>query len=66
MELMSLLVRAKLVFDFLPVDNRPTLLDIQTSESHAPRSYNLTDHWRGVEGTKLTSSLARSCAARGW
>lgn len=42
-----------------------TLLDIQKSESHAPRSYCLIFHWRGVEGAKVTSILARSCAARG-
>jgi hypothetical protein len=56
---------SKLVFDFLPVDGRPTLLDSQKSESHAPRSYYLIVHWREVKGTKVTSILARSCAARG-
>jgi hypothetical protein len=43
MELISL-VESKLVFDFLPVDDRPTLLDS-----------SLIVHWREVEGTKVTS-----------
>jgi hypothetical protein len=46
---------SKLVFDFLPVDDRPTLLDSQKSEGHAPRSHNLIVHWREVKGTKVTS-----------
>lgn len=46
MELMSLCnAEIKLVFDFLPVVGRPTVLDIQTSEGHVPRSSYLAIHW---------------------
>lgn len=35
---------SKLVFDFLDIASRRTLLDTK-SESHVPRSYYLIIHW---------------------